>query len=84
MDDHKFEKDLAIIQLKTTVAALIGSVLLSIGSAVIIFSYSITTNASNPDSLGYANYLAGSLMIAIGLGILIGSLTKKSSEIRKL
>ena len=84
VDDHKFEKELAIIQLKANVAALIGSILLSIGSALIIFSYTIDPVMVNPESLVHTHYIFGMLMIAIGIGVLVGSLSKKPKQIRNL
>lgn len=79
-DDHKFEKDLAIIQVKATIATCLGSILISVGLALVVFGYSIPQNplGLNPDRD------IGAIMIASGIVLLIGSLYKKIGEIRKL
>jgi len=49
-DDHKFQKNLAYHQIGATVAASVGAVILTMGIAMIVFSWGIAIESLDKES----------------------------------
>lgn len=91
-DNREFEKKLAIYQIAASAGATLGSIIVSMGISLMIFSTDLSFQAIGEDAaknqlykvMGGGFYYQGLAMFLAGLAILLGSLITISRTIKKL